>query len=108
MMKPEPSALERCCGRGAPGLAVHEVAEEVLERRAGRDHRAHAVVDVGDGGRGGDVDDRRAQPVGEVGEALRDAAGRERGLGAAGAAKRRERDRGERRARRASWRGMPR
>ena len=52
-------------------LALHEVAEEVLERRAGGQDRAHAVGDLGDGRGGGDVDHRRAQPVGELGEALR-------------------------------------
>ena len=70
-MKPEPSAFERCWRRGWPSWRVHEVAEEVLERRAGRQHRAHAVVHLGDVGGGGDVDHRRAQPVGELGEALR-------------------------------------
>ena len=39
------------------GLAVHEVAEEVLERRARRQDRTHAVVDAGHHRRRGDVDD---------------------------------------------------
>ena len=74
MMKPGAEGVRALLAAGLALLAVHEVAEEVLERRAGRQDRAHAVLDLGDVGRRGDVHHRGAQPVGELGEAFGDEA----------------------------------